>query len=217
MASPAQLVETTSRATGVPLATVVDIDRRLTNAKLRAKTGRGRNVARMTALDAARLLTAVLASPQANLAATAVQRYALTGVDRARSSVRLFATAELDDLAALPEEHSFIEGLAAVIVSVGSGALARLAAAPENAPVLIEVFAFTRATRGRLRIAGLPNGLTASLEYGPSTNGDHPAKRGAVDILNAGDPTYSDQPAGDLEQSRRVNRAHHSRHCAAAD
>ena len=62
-------MERTSEVTGVPLATVVDMDRRLVKAGLRAKSGRGFNVAQMTPLDAARLLTAILASSQANLAA----------------------------------------------------------------------------------------------------------------------------------------------------
>jgi hypothetical protein len=74
MASPAQLVHTVSRATGVPLPTIVDIDRRLVTGKLRTKGGRGFNAAQVTALDAARLLTAVLASPQANAAVEAVTR-----------------------------------------------------------------------------------------------------------------------------------------------
>jgi hypothetical protein len=45
MASPAELVRTVSAATGVPLPTVVDIDRRLVKGKLRTKGGRGFNVA----------------------------------------------------------------------------------------------------------------------------------------------------------------------------
>ncbi len=64
MASPAQLMETISGATGLPLATVVDIDRRLVKARLRTIGGRGFSVARMMPLDAARLLTAILAISQ---------------------------------------------------------------------------------------------------------------------------------------------------------
>jgi len=37
MASPAELVRTMSAATGVPLPTIVDIDRRLVKGKLRTK------------------------------------------------------------------------------------------------------------------------------------------------------------------------------------
>jgi hypothetical protein len=48
------------------------------------------------------------------------------------------------------------------------------------------VFAFTQATRGRIRLSGLPNGRTAAVEYAP---GGLAPKR---------------DRAGDLEQSRRV-------------
>src|ERR1700693_2808724 len=102
MASPAQLVHAASDATGVPLPTVVDIDRKLVKGELRTKGGRGFNAAQMTPLDAARLLTAVLASPQANASVDAVERYSHTRVDGKRSSDKLFGSADLDDLAALP-------------------------------------------------------------------------------------------------------------------
>jgi hypothetical protein len=51
MASPAELMQTVSAATGVPLATITDLDRRLVRAHLRTKGGRGLNAARMTPLD----------------------------------------------------------------------------------------------------------------------------------------------------------------------
>lgn len=189
MTSPAQLVETISRVTGVPLPTIVDIDRKLVKANLRSKGGRGLHAAQMTPLDAARLLTAVLANPQASASAEAVERYARTRVDKARSSDKLFMSAQLDDLSSLSVGHSFIDALAALIDSVSSGALAALIAkADEDWLPSIEVFAFTRATRGRIRIAGLPNRLTASVEYMPA-RGAPPSPLGFT---------------GDLEQSRRI-------------
>ena len=189
MASPAELVETISRATGVALPTVVDIDRKLVKANLRAKAGRGLHAAQMTALDAARLLTAVLASPQATASAEAVERYAETRVDKTRSSDNLYAAAQLGDLSALPAGHSFVDGLTTLIESASKGALAKLfPKAGDSTTPQIEVFAFTRGTRGRIRIAGLPNRLTASVEYGPM-RGVHPPP-----------PSVP----GDLEQSRRI-------------
>jgi hypothetical protein len=189
MAGPAQLVETISRATGVPLPTVVDIDRRLVKGNLRTKGGRGLHAAQMTPLDAARLLTAVLASAQANASAEAVERYAETRVDRTRSSDKLYATAKLADLSSLPAEHTFVDGLTSLIGSVASGALAKLLSKADGDHIpQIEVFAFTRATRGRIRIAGLPNRLTASVEYAPVR----------VSLRSSSDAS------GDLEQSRRI-------------
>jgi hypothetical protein len=202
MASPAELVRTISAATGVPLPTIVDIDRRLVKGKLRAKAGRGFNAAEMTPLNAARLVTAVLASAQANAAATAVERYTRTRVDEARSSDKLFGAVDLDDLAALPAKHGFVDALTAVIASVSSGSLAKLiAASKEDWVPHIEVVAFTRAIRGRIRIAGLPNGLTASVEYVPlpAGGGSSHARK-----ISASRSAGRDEAVGDLEQSRRV-------------
>jgi len=190
MASPAQLTQTVSEVTGVSLATVVDIDRKLVKGGLRSKGGRGLNAARMQPLDAARLLTAILASPQANGAASAVERYTQTRIDASRSSESRFGATGCDDLAALPARHSFVEALAALIASATDGSLAALqAGVDQHRPPSIEIFAFTRATRGRIRIAGLQNGLTASVEYG------------AAGRSREAPPHHA---TGDLEQSRRI-------------
>jgi hypothetical protein len=187
MATPPELMQAVSEATGVALPTVVDMDRRLVKAKLRTKGGRGLNAARMTALDAARLLTAVLASPQSNRAAEAVQRHAQTKPDKARSSEKLFAVAGLEDLAGLPVSHSFEQGLAALIASAAMGSLAKF---PPRSFPHIEVFAFTQATHGRIRISDLPGGITASVEYVARSSGE--GTRGGK------------AASGDLEQSRRI-------------
>jgi hypothetical protein len=202
MASPAELVQTVSRVTGVALPTLVDIDRKLVKGQLRTKTGRGFSVAQMTPLDAARLLTALLASPQANAAVEAVERYAQTQVDPKRSHDKLFAATGLADLAALPAQHSFVEGLTALIASAATGALAKLIAESKGGWVpAIEIFAFTRATRGRIRLAGLPHGLTASLEYMPAPLR---AKTGRVPKARHNHGASAEECGGDLEQSRRI-------------
>jgi hypothetical protein len=197
MATPAQLVNAVSNTTGVPLPTVVDIDRKLVKGKLRTKGGRGFNAAQMTPLDAARLLTAVLGSPQANTSVEAVERYAKTRVDKARSSDKLFGAAKLDDLAALPARHSFVDALAALIASAATGSLAKLIASSNDWLPHIEVYAFTRATRGRIRIASLPNGLTASLDYISAPAETKPAKK----FIRS---RKTNESPGDLEQSRRI-------------
>lgn len=186
MATPAQLVEAVSTATGVPLQTVVDIDRKLAKGNLRTIGGRGLSAARMTSLDAARLLTAILASPQANASVDAVERYAKTRIDKARSGDMPFADCGVAELGSLPARHSFVAGLSALIASVATGTLSELTNKGENAAPSIEVFAFTRATRGRIRLADLPGGRTANVEYGAIGS----ARRQAF--------------TGDLEQSRRI-------------
>jgi hypothetical protein len=198
MATPAELVSAISLATGIPLPTMVDIDRKLVTGNLRTKGGRGFNAARMTPLDAARLVTAVLASPQANASVEAVQRYTLTRIDKRRSTAETYTGTGLDDLA-LPARHSFVDALAAVIASAATGSLAKqLAAAGDGAVPGIEIFAFTRATRGRIRITGLPNEQTVSVEYAaipPKAKSSQPDKGRRAVVENA---------SGDLEQSRRI-------------
>jgi hypothetical protein len=195
-------MQAVSRTTGVPLPTIVDIDRWLVKGKLRTKGGRGFNAAQMTPLDAARLLTAVLASPQANAAVRAVERYVETRVDKTRSSDKLFGMANLHDLATLPARHSFVDAVTAVIASISTGALAKMMAESKDGWIPhIEVFAFTRGIRGRIRIAGLPNGLTASVEYAPTSASFRP---GRAKKPGQGRISDADDGAGDLEQSRRV-------------
>ena len=195
MPTPPDLVKAVSAATGLPLATVTDLDRRLVTRGLRSKGGRGPNAARVTPLDAARLLTAVLASPQSNEAAEAVLRYEHTHPDNDRSNRGLFGNIGLDDLAGLPAGHDFVEGLAALIASAAKGSLARLmtGAKGPKAPHL-EVFAFTGQTHGRIRISGLPHGMTASIEYVPAARNGRTGKAR---------PAKADK-SGDLEQSRRI-------------
>lgn len=200
MTTPAQLVQTVSDATGVPLPTIVDIDRKLAIGGLRTKGGRGLSAARMTALDAARLLTAVLTSAQANVSVAAVERYALTHADKTRSSDGLFRATKLADLAALPARHSFVDALAALIDSATSGSLAKLAREQgDDWSSHIEVFAFTRATYGRIRISGLPDGTTANVEYLPSAGRSRASQKPSLRKS-----TTAFDSAGDLEQSRRV-------------
>jgi len=202
MAGPAELVEALSKATGLPLPTVVDIDRRLVKAGLRTKGGRGLNAARMTALDAARLLTAIIGSPQANASAEAVCRYAETHVDRRRSSEGLFSGVEVNDLARLSPRHSFVDGLAALIASASEGDLAALAAGSRNRwQPHIEVYAFTRATYGRIRLSEMPNGKTANAEY---TSARTANERAAQNALGRKKGTLIGEAQGDLEQSRRI-------------
>ncbi len=195
MATSPDLIATVSDATGLPLATVTDLDRRLVTRGLRSKGGRGPNAAKMTPLDAARLLTAALASPQSNEAAEAVLRYEHTQPDTDRSNSGLFGKIGLNDLAALPPDHGFVDGLAALITSAANGSLARLMTGTKTAEAPhLEVFAFTQATHGRIRISGLPNAVTASVEYVPAS------RRGKT---GRGRDAKAEHP-GDLEQSRRI-------------
>jgi len=201
MASPAQLVQRLSEATGVSLATIIDLDRRLVKASLRSKGGRGLHAAQITPLDGARLLTAILGTAQANLAANAVDRYARTQVDLDRSSEKIFAASGLADLASLPDRHSFIDGLESLIASAATGALAQMIEKSKKqfSPPSIEIFAFTQATYGRIRLAALPSGVVVNVEYVPPLE-----SRGPRPKIKGRGIAGANQIAGDLEQSRRV-------------
>jgi hypothetical protein len=97
-----------------------------------------------------------------------------------------------------PPGADFVDALAGLIASATTGSLARqMVAAGGSAMPSIEIFAFTRATRGRIRIAGLPNGQTASVEYAAipvTAKSDRPDKNRRRQV--------ADDTSGDLEQSR---------------
>ena len=197
MLTPAGLVDALGILTGVARATVVDIDRKLVAAGLRTKGGRGLSAPRMTALDSAHLMTALLAVRQANQSAAAVQRYRATEADANRSTEGFYTATGLGDLA-LPDRHSFVDALAALVHSAARGALRELiATSGADARPQIEMFAFTRATYGRIRVYALPDGRSAHVEYLPS----------AVPTMRKSrtpPPLGMDLAAGDLEQSCRL-------------
>lgn len=201
MVTPPQLIKAVSTMTGISLATVTDLDRWLVKGDLRPVGGRGLNAARMGPQDAARLLTAVLASPQSNEAAKTVLRYAQTRSDKTRSTKGLFESIGLDELTGLPARHSFIDGLAALIGSATSGSFAKLLSTTSSKPgPKIEVVALTSGTFGRIRISDQPNKPIASVEYVLSTEPGVAGKGRAPHSGRLEKPTV-----GDLRESRRIS------------
>ena len=203
MASPSQLVQTVSDVTHIPIATIADYDRKLVKDSLRTRGGRGLHAAQMTPLDAARLLTAVLASPQANAAAFTVRRYARTEVDERVSTRKNFKLTGIDDLASLSPKHSFVDGLSALITSISGGTLREVGLKSRGKwKPQIEVYASTFATRGAIRLGAMPPGEAVTVEYGLpwGPKRDQPQRY-------AGEPSDSNRQLGDLEQTRRVSAA----------
>ena len=129
--TPGQLVKAVSLALDVPEETVVQHDRNLVVAGLRTKGGRGRSAPEVTSLDAARLITACLASvrtkdsvltvrafEQAQRRPKFVSRSARDGGRLTKREEDQIATEkELFDLPfmKLPVNHSFVEALASLI------------------------------------------------------------------------------------------------------
>jgi len=133
MATPAQLVECVATVLKVPHPTVVLYDRMLSENGLRSKGGRGLNVARVTAKDAANLLIAIGGTPPTSApvsaAVSAVEQYAGLRYDPDREYdpdiMSKFDREELADapvdlkdmpgLGALCTNHTFRDGLVALI------------------------------------------------------------------------------------------------------
>jgi len=106
MATPGELIKLIGAVTEVPEATVTQHDRTLFLAGLRTRGGRGTSAAKVTARDAANLLTAVLASEQVKDSAETVLRYA-AALEQHKFKLPILDT--------LPKEHSFIDALEALI------------------------------------------------------------------------------------------------------
>ena len=125
MATPGELIKMVAAATGTPEPTVTQHDRNLFSAGLRTKGGRGRSAATVTALDAARLLTAVLGSEQVKDAAETALRYSDTVEHHNRffkkppklpeKHVATYEPVKLLAFDALSGEHSFIDALETLI------------------------------------------------------------------------------------------------------
>ena len=124
MATPGELVATMAIALGIPDATVTQFDRVLAENGLRSKGGRGTSAAKVTARDAANLLIALMAFP---VQGASVKNVA--GVCKTYGALRMLATSRpkdfrqygLDCLRALPSEHTFVEGIEALIQECSEG------------------------------------------------------------------------------------------------
>jgi hypothetical protein len=125
MATPGQLVRTIAEALGIPVSTVTQFDRQLAEAGLRTVGGRGSSAAKVTALDAANLLIALLGPPLYGPAIKAAQSSCnlfgslpITSTWRDTSS---FKKVGLPSLAKLPADHTFRAALAALIEGASTG------------------------------------------------------------------------------------------------
>jgi hypothetical protein len=125
MATPGQLVEVMAEALGVPVETVTNYDRVLSENGMRSKSGRGRGAAKVTAGDAANLLIAIMGSPIAGAsvkeAANTCHRYgslpALGHVD----GTQTFAKVGLGIMDELPQKNTLRDGISILIASAAKG------------------------------------------------------------------------------------------------
>lgn len=136
MATPGELVKVIAATLGEDEATVTQHDRNLLLAGLRSKGGRGRSAAKVTARDAANLLTSVLGSHRVKDGVAAVQRYIKTQEHRAHwaqywpadkqngmGPANVWEHYGIPELAALKGDHTFIDVLTVLIDLATEGRL----------------------------------------------------------------------------------------------
>jgi hypothetical protein len=125
MATPRQLVEVMSEALGIPMETVTNYDRVLSENGMRSKSGRGRGAATVTASDAANLLIAILGSPIAGAsvkeAANTCRTYGSLPVLGHVAGTHKFAKVGLGMMDELPKKHTLRDGISCLIASAAKG------------------------------------------------------------------------------------------------
>jgi hypothetical protein len=138
--TPGQLVNAVAISLNVPAETVVQHDRNLVVAGLRTKGGRGQSAPKVTPLDAARLVTAVLGSVRIVDSVDTVRLFertvrvppddipeeTLRNLVEQDSNLTRLASAFSHATAGLLQNHNFVEALAALIADATGLALAEL-------------------------------------------------------------------------------------------
>lgn len=205
-ATPGDLVRATAEAIGIPHATIVVYDRYLAAAGLRSKGGRGWSAPRVTARDAASLLTAILASGQVKDAVDIVRRYDRTRAEDTYSGIAV------TEIQSLPPGHSFIDALEAIFTAGAAGAFGSLDKAPareerDGPSALLSISAMAPGTLGEVRIAGMGDGRSRQVRYLlPDPWSGKGARKPSARAIKAWERMQHQQGAvTDFEQYRRVS------------
>jgi hypothetical protein len=138
MATPGQLVKCIAEALSIPEPTVIQYDRLLAENGLRSKGGRGTSAAKVTPVDAANLLIAILGSPIAGAsikpAIEICKTYGRLPLKVGSQSIDTFKKLGFATVAKLPPAHALRDGIAAIIraASVGESLIIPV---PEEAPL----------------------------------------------------------------------------------
>jgi len=148
-------------------------------------------------------------------AAQTVGRYSETRPQRRGSGKKPFGALGIDELAALPADHSFIDALEALIASAATGSLGNWLATEaksvrgrkSDVAPLIEIAALTPGTVADIRIAGVAPGISAAVRYVLPSPWDKPSRKAPPDAeLDAWETTAKRrQQDRDLEQYRRIS------------
>lgn len=165
MATPSQLVSLIAKCLLIPETSVVTHDRNLASAGLRRVGGRGKGAAAMSPRDATNLLLAVTGSRNIKDSATTVDRPGALVSTSGRWTTDFVA---IEELMALQDDHTFADGLEALIAAAASGTLQAAAERLEGGPVdlahdmapslNIEVTIYGPTPRGAIQIEEIVTG-----------------------------------------------------------
>ncbi len=155
MATPGEMVRRMAEALSLPEPMVVMVDRKLSEAGLRTKGGRGKSAAQMTASDIANLLIAVIGSSMMKDETEAVAEYGalpvrnggLTPISRHGFDTVGPAWALSDETASrlplLGAEHTFHEALVTLLEDAsaeGSWHVSDHAYPPQSVPIRVKLY-----------------------------------------------------------------------------
>jgi hypothetical protein len=127
MATPGQLVKCIAEALSIPEPSVVQYDRLLAENGLRSKGGRGTSAAKVTTVDAANLLIAIMGSPVIGASIKPAIEVCKTygrlplKVGGASENMKTFRTLGLTTMSKLPPSHTLRDGIAALIEGASVG------------------------------------------------------------------------------------------------
>ena len=164
MATASQVVQAIAEVTGVPVTTVVQIDRVLTASGLRAVGGRGRGAPAVTPRDAAAMLMATIGSSTVKDSGRPVERHG-----RMMSNGTVLGIADLDDL---PADHTFHDALAVLLTLGGRGDLGEAEEINPDLPVrvtVLEPMTWSEISVGEVtRVYAIPRkGNRGNLDFDP--------------------------------------------------
>jgi len=126
-----------AEALGEAEPTVIQHDRNLFAAGLRTKGGRGSSAAKTTLRDAAHLTIAVMGTQFVRDSVEVVKGFGATKVWKESQNERGWAGYCVPELAGLPDEHTLIDAVEALFLSITTGSLhesLRRASGPGGAP-----------------------------------------------------------------------------------
>ncbi|MDD7970218.1 hypothetical protein [Roseinatronobacter alkalisoli] len=197
-ATPGQLFERVADTFAMPLVQVKQMDRFLADAGLRTKTGgRGRNAPKVSSRDAAHLLIAAATSRSIKDAAEMAHTF---GQLPFSPNQEVFAGAErltLLKIDGLSPDHTFADGLAAIIDSVRNGDFdAAIRARGESDPQKllmadIRVELFQPSAMARIEVYNLKRCLKMNYDQHPDYS-----RPDAIELLQK---QVGDKPRSDLQ------------------